>query len=125
MVSLSSASQALTTLVGNFSDALEWLPARKPRLHLPIKDTAAEGVVIPITWPCFHDDQMIGVVGLDIHLADIVEDVTYFTAPQKNAYVFLMDINGMTHNCDMSKLCENAKCNYNRHISKCHELCGY
>lgn len=33
----------------------------------------------------------MGTVGLDIHLADLVEDFTYFNVPGGRSYVFLID----------------------------------
>jgi hypothetical protein len=33
----------------------------------------------------------VGAVGLDIHLADLVEDFTYFNVPGGRSYVFLID----------------------------------
>ena len=41
------------------------------------------GLVIPVTWPCFYDGKLLGLVGLDIHAADLVEGVTYFNSPRQ------------------------------------------
>ena len=49
------------------------------------------GLVISLTQPCFHLDLLVGAVGLDIHLADLVEDFTYFNVPGGRSYVFLID----------------------------------
>lgn len=49
------------------------------------------GLIISLTQPCFHLDLLVGAVGLDIHLADLVEDFTYFYVPGDRSYVFLID----------------------------------
>lgn len=46
-----------------------------------------------MTWPCFESGHLLGVVGLDIHLGDLVEDVTYFNQKQ-NLEAFLIDHHG-------------------------------
>ena len=92
MVSVSS-TRDLSSMVGNFSESLKWAPSRLPQIFLPIKDSVGEGLVVPVTWPCFDNTTFIGMVGLDIHLADIAEDVTYFTE-EKNAYAFLINDKG-------------------------------
>ena len=33
----------------------------------------------------------MGAVGLDIHLADLVQEFTYFNSPGGRSYVFLID----------------------------------
>lgn len=48
-----------------------------------------------LTAPCYHLDQLIGAVGLDVHLADLVEDFTYFNPPGGRSYVFLIDSIGI------------------------------
>jgi hypothetical protein len=50
-------------------------------------------VVLPIAWPCFHEGLFLGVMGVDIQLADVVEGITYFDS-DKNAYAFLIDKTG-------------------------------
>ena len=49
------------------------------------------GLVISLTQPCFHLDFLVGAVGLDIHLADLVQEFTYFNSPGGRSYVFLID----------------------------------
>ena len=52
------------------------------------------GLVISVTWPCFYDGKLLGLVGLDIHAADMMEGVTYYNSPDKNTYAFLIDHRG-------------------------------
>ena len=59
------------------------------RYHISI----SVGVVLPIGWPCYHDDKLLGVMGVDIHLGDVVDGITYFSH-DKNAYAFLIDKTG-------------------------------
>ena len=92
MVSVSS-ERDLSSLVGNFSESLHMSPSRTPQIFLPIRDTVGEGLVVPVTWPCLDNNRLIGIVGLDIQLADIAEDVTYFTE-ESNAYAFLINDEG-------------------------------
>ncbi len=51
------------------------------------------GVVLPVTWPCYYDGELLGIVGLDIHFGHLVEGITYFSQT-KNSYAFLVDKNG-------------------------------
>ena len=54
---------------------------------------ALTGVIVSMTWPCYYDDIMLGIVGLDVPLGDIVESATYFR-PDKSTYAFVMDREG-------------------------------
>ncbi len=49
-----------------------------------------------VTWPCFNEGNLFGIVGMDIHAGDIVEGITYFTQPRKNTYAFMIDTTGKT-----------------------------
>lgn len=62
------------------------------------------GVLIAFTWPCFHSSRLLGMVGLDVHLGEIVEDVTYF-AKNKNAEAFLIDHHGQLSCIACDSLC--------------------
>ena len=52
------------------------------------------GLVVSLTQPCFHYEILLGAAGLDIHLADLVEDFTYFNMLGGRTYAFLMDHHG-------------------------------
>ena len=79
--------------IGEFYKTLNLAISRKPRVLPPVKDEFAYGVVLPVTWPCFYDNQLLGVMGLDIHFSDVVEGFTYFNKTEQ-AYAFLIDKNG-------------------------------
>ena len=50
---------------------------------------------MPLTWPCFYNGgHLLGIVGLDVHLSDLVEKLTYFNN-QSHAYTFLLSTKGM------------------------------
>ncbi len=53
------------------------------------------GLVVSVAWPCFYDGSLLGLVGLDIHAADLLEGVTYFNSPDRNTYAFLVDYRGI------------------------------
>lgn len=57
----------------------------------PRWDPVGKGLVVSLTAPCYHLDLLVGAVGLDIHLADLVEDFTYFNQPGGRSYAFLID----------------------------------
>lgn len=90
-----SSSGDLNAQLGSLFDTLRLPASRTPRVHLPLKDDVGTGVVVPVTWSCFDDDMLLGVVGLDIQLSDVVQDVTYFMSSDSNAYAFMMDVNGL------------------------------
>ncbi|KAG8226717.1 hypothetical protein J437_LFUL005534 [Ladona fulva] len=62
---------------------------------LPFWDNVGKGVVISMTKPCFYLDDIVGVVGMDLHLSDIVEDVTYFSN-YGSTYAFMINKEGHT-----------------------------
>lgn len=63
----------------------------------PYWDPVGKGMVVSLTQPCYHLDLLVGAVGLDVHLADLVEDFTYFNHPGGRSYSFLMDSTGKEH----------------------------
>ena len=46
-----------------------------------------------ITQPTFYNEHVIGITGIDLHLGDLVEDVTYYDN-DRSAYSFLIDTDG-------------------------------
>ena len=46
-----------------------------------------------LTRPCFSNGQLIGIVGLDVNMADVLEDVTYFEEGDLS-YAFMIDDQG-------------------------------
>ena len=53
------------------------------------------GLMITITLPCFHKGNFIGVVGTDIHVEDLLSDITFFNQGQ-STYAFVVSNSGRT-----------------------------
>ena len=51
--------------------------------------------MITITLPCFHNGNFIGVVGTDIHVEDLLSDITFFNQGQ-STYAFVVSNSGRT-----------------------------
>lgn len=48
-----------------------------------------------ISQPCFHGKELIGIMGVDLHMEDVVQDVTYYNQ-DINSYIFLINTDGKT-----------------------------
>lgn len=46
-----------------------------------------------ISQPCFHGKELIGIMGVDLHMEDVVQDVTYYNQ-ELNSYIFLITTEG-------------------------------
>lgn len=68
----------------------------KPHFSSPYWDPVGKGLVVSVTQPCFHLDTLIGAVGMDLHVADLAEDATYFQQPGGRSYAFVTDRRGIT-----------------------------
>lgn len=55
---------------------------------------AAADLVVSVTQPCYHVDYFIGILGMDLHLPDLVEDLTYFSQ-RGGRYAFIVDNHGL------------------------------
>ncbi len=51
-----------------------------------------------VTQTCIINDKVIGIVGLDINMADLLEDITYFEKGEKS-YAFLINNQGKKQFC--------------------------
>ena len=105
MVAVNS-TRDLSITVGNFSDVFNYTVSPAPHFSSPVRDEVG-GVTLSITWPCLYSSsggggsggggkqrqELIGVVGLDIHLGALMEEVTYFSE-QDGAYAFVVDRKG-------------------------------
>lgn len=49
-----------------------------------------------VSRPCYFGNQLLGVVGVDVNLAYILEDVTYYQ-DSLASYTFLIDNKGESH----------------------------
>ena len=58
------------------------------------------GFIMTVSRPCYFGNLLLGVVGVDVNLAYILEDVTYYQ-DSLASYTFLIDdkgrIQGRTH----------------------------
>lgn len=96
-----SNADYIPTLLSNFSQVLPYRPSNMAKLGLPVEDLSGQGLVVPFFKACFSGskqsskpEDVIGVVGLDIQLEDVAEQVTYFTSMKKDVYAFLMSPEG-------------------------------
>lgn len=60
-------------------------------------------LVISISQPCLHEGRLIGVTGIDLHLEEIAQDVTYYN-PEHESYTFIISIEGMSQIWTVYKL---------------------
>ena len=56
-----------------------------------------------LSWPCFHGNKALGMVGLDVHHGDLMEAISYYGTGDARTmgsgageYAFLMDMDGIT-----------------------------
>jgi len=56
-------------------------------------DCVAVGVVVTVAWPCLLNSRLFGVAGLEVHMNDILEHVTYYQ--EDSSYAFIMDKRGL------------------------------
>lgn len=101
-LTLSSPHQ-VPALMHNFSQVLPYRPSAQAKLGLPVQDLTGRSMVVPFFKACMSGskqgskpEEVIGVVGLDIQLADIAEHITYFTTGQRDVYAFLLTPQGQS-----------------------------
>jgi len=52
---------------------------------------------VTIAWPCLLNDRLFGVAGLEVHMNDILEHITYYQ--EDSSYAFIMDKRGPSFEC--------------------------
>ena len=52
-----------------------------------------EGAVVTVAWPCLLNNRLFGVAGLELHMNDILENVTYYQ--EDSSHAFIMDKRGL------------------------------
>ncbi|KAK1795745.1 hypothetical protein P4O66_001224 [Electrophorus voltai] len=57
---------------------------------LPYADPMGDGFIMTVSRPCYFGNLLLGVVGVDVNLAYILEDVTYYQ-DSLASYTFLID----------------------------------
>ena len=51
------------------------------------------GLILSMSQPCLHNGSPIGVSGIDLHVADLVQEITYYN-PEDGSYSFMVNENG-------------------------------
>ncbi|KAL1022783.1 hypothetical protein UPYG_G00032240 [Umbra pygmaea] len=85
----------LETTVGRFYINLPNRMIDLARFSLPYQDPIGDGCIITVSRPCYFGNLLLGVVGVDVNLAYILEDVTYYQ-DSLASYTFLIDNKGYT-----------------------------
>ncbi|KAL3869969.1 hypothetical protein ACJMK2_042589 [Sinanodonta woodiana] len=81
--------------VGRFYLPLNRTADESPVFSLPYLDAADSALTLSINQPCLHNGSPIGIVGVDLHVEDLAQDITYFTHTD-NTYAFLVSTDGYT-----------------------------
>ena len=89
-IQLNSSSASIGEALGDFYLASPTSHSQTAKIHPPHRDTVGGGVTVSLTQVATVMERTIGVVGVDIHLADITEDITHWP-PSEGSYVFLLD----------------------------------
>uniref|UniRef100_T1INE1 VWFA domain-containing protein n=1 Tax=Strigamia maritima TaxID=126957 RepID=T1INE1_STRMM len=95
MIVVNSATDIISVARKFYSVLDANVGANEIHFALPLRDTFGHGHVVSVTTPVVSRGQVIGVVGLDVDLADIVEDISYFDQSSRT-YSFLVDECGVT-----------------------------
>uniref|UniRef100_A0A8B9HTH4 VWFA and cache domain-containing protein 1 n=1 Tax=Astyanax mexicanus TaxID=7994 RepID=A0A8B9HTH4_ASTMX len=85
----------LETSVGRFYINLPNRMIDMASFSLPYADQMGDGFIMTVSRPCYFGNLLLGVVGVDVNLAYILEDVTYYQ-DSLASYTFLIDNKGYT-----------------------------
>ncbi|GAB1599475.1 VWFA and cache domain-containing protein 1-like isoform X3 [Argonauta hians] len=85
----------LSSTVGLFYRPLNQSDKYLPVFSLPYTDEADRALTMSISQACIHDGTLIGVVGVDLHMEDIAQDITYFNQ-EESSYAFIINTDGYT-----------------------------
>ncbi|XP_055956054.1 VWFA and cache domain-containing protein 1 [Patella vulgata] len=98
MMAINSTSD-LSSSVGRFYLPLNNTADESPVFSLPYIDEADRSLTLTISQPCFHifkdEYKLIGMVGIDLHVEDIVQDITYYNQDGQS-YTFIVTTDGYT-----------------------------
>lgn len=89
-----SGPRDLTSNVGRFYESFNMTYRSSVRVSLPFRDSVSKDILLSLTLPCIYDGVIIGVAGIDIALADVVDGITYYSSAD-GSYAFLMNSNGI------------------------------
>uniref|UniRef100_A0A8C3TDB9 VWFA domain-containing protein n=1 Tax=Chelydra serpentina TaxID=8475 RepID=A0A8C3TDB9_CHESE len=85
----------LETTVGRFYTNLPNRMIDEAVFSLPFSDEMGDGLIMTVSKPCYFGNMLLGIVGVDVNLAYILEDVTYYQ-DSLATYTFLIDNKGYT-----------------------------
>ncbi|XP_048395492.1 VWFA and cache domain-containing protein 1 isoform X2 [Stegostoma tigrinum] len=85
----------LETTVGRFYTNLPNRMIDEAVFSLPYTDEMGDGLIMTVSKPCYFGNMLLGIVGVDVNLAYILEDVTYYRESSAS-YTFLIDNKGYT-----------------------------
>ncbi|XP_055076999.1 VWFA and cache domain-containing protein 1 isoform X2 [Periophthalmus magnuspinnatus] len=85
----------LETTVGRFYINLPNRMIDLAHFSLAYADPMGDGFIMTVSRPCYFGNLLLGVVGVDVNLAYILEDVTYYQ-DSLASYTFLIDNKGYT-----------------------------
>ncbi|XP_033103553.1 VWFA and cache domain-containing protein 1-like [Anneissia japonica] len=83
----------LPSTIGRFYINLPVYVLSNPTFSLPYIDPIGEAYIISLTKPCFYNQELIGIVGIDVSVGDLLEDITYYHEGEVS-YAFIADKNG-------------------------------
>ncbi|KAK0046626.1 VWFA and cache domain-containing protein 1 isoform X1 [Biomphalaria pfeifferi] len=97
-----NSTQDLSSSVGRFYLPLNRTAEDDPVFSLPYIDEADRALTMSLSQPCVHTlpdkpdlHHLIGLVGIDLHMEDVVQDVTYYSHAD-NSYAFIVTSQGYT-----------------------------
>uniref|UniRef100_A0A0R3W6P9 VWFA domain-containing protein n=1 Tax=Taenia asiatica TaxID=60517 RepID=A0A0R3W6P9_TAEAS len=64
-----------------------------PKLHfsLPYEDLEGKGLVMSISQAFYDGDTFLGVMGVDLHVADLLDQIVHYGGSPVSSFVFLLD----------------------------------
>lgn len=90
-----NTTKDLSMSVGQFYTPFHKSASEQPIFSLPYIDQADKALTMSITQTCFHNEEVIGIMGVDLHMEDIVQDVTYYDE-MDGSYAFIINAEGYT-----------------------------
>ncbi|XP_046405658.1 VWFA and cache domain-containing protein 1 isoform X2 [Ischnura elegans] len=90
-----NSTKHMSLIAGKFYSVFNVSAKNEALYSLPFWDNVGKGMVVSMSKPCFHLDEVVGVVGMDLHLSDLMEDITYFNN-YGSTYSFIINKKGYT-----------------------------
>lgn len=85
----------LSMTVGRFYQPFNKTTPEDAVFSLPYIDSADGALTMSISMACLHYKEPIGISGVDLHMEDLVQDITYFNQAD-NSYAFMINEDGYT-----------------------------